>query len=83
MLHPELIASGMAWKVIQHFYFALTEECLTVEDLEFVLRYSSSAVRNLVCFAMQWAEKGGETFAFKNLNREMEREVLSRFGKAV
>jgi hypothetical protein len=83
MLHPELIASGMAWKTVQHVFFALTEECLTIEDLEYVLRYSTVTLKNLVSFASQWAEKGGESFAFKNLNREKEREILLRFSSSV
>lgn len=83
MLHPELIASGMAWKTIQHFYFALTEECLIVEDLEYILRYATVTLKNLTSFATAWTEKGGDAFAFKNLNREQEREILSHFAHAI
>ena len=83
VLHPELIASGMVWKTVQHIFFALTEECLAIEDLEFILRHSTVTLKNLISFANQWAEKGGESFAFKNLNRDQEREILNRFSLAI
>jgi hypothetical protein len=83
VLHPELIASGMAWKTLLHIYFYLKEEVRKFKDLEYSLKYATVTLKNLFSFDQEFAEKGAESFAFKNLTKTKEKDILMDFWKCI
>lgn len=82
-MHPELIASGMAWKTLFHIYFYLKEEVRKFKDLEFSLKYATVTLKNLFSFDQEFAEKGAESFAFKNLQKTKENDIMMEFSKCI
>ena len=53
MLHPEMIASGLAWKAILQIYFNLKEEKKKFRDLDYSIKSACITVKNLISFAKQ------------------------------
>lgn len=51
VLHPELIASGMAWKTLLYIYFYLKDEVKKFKDLEASLKSATISLKNLISFA--------------------------------
>mmetsp|Transcript_3245 Transcript_3245/g.2185 ORF Transcript_3245/g.2185 Transcript_3245/m.2185 type:complete len:136 (+) Transcript_3245:2867-3274(+) len=72
MLHPEVIASGLAWKAVMQIYFNLKEEKKKFRDLDYSIKSACITLKNLISFSKQVADRGAESFAFKNLTRETE-----------
>ena len=83
VLHPEMIASGMVWKAIQHLYFSLTQELKKYNDIPLILKYATFTLKNLVSFAAELSEKGVESFTFKNLTKETEKGIMYDFWQAI
>lgn len=83
VLHPELIASGMAWKALKYIYFSLKEETNQFQDLKASLREATVTLKNIISFAHQLANYGAESFAFKNLTKETEKEIMKNFWKCI
>mmetsp|Transcript_29965 Transcript_29965/g.29170 ORF Transcript_29965/g.29170 Transcript_29965/m.29170 type:complete len:110 (+) Transcript_29965:376-705(+) len=83
MLHPEMIASGLAWKAILQIYFNLKEEKKKFRDLDYSIKSACVTVKNLISFSKQVAERGTESFAFKNLTKETESEILKKFSEII
>lgn len=88
MLHPDLIASGLAWQGMQHVYFDLVvvddqiqERDKTLQEvIKSILVDSALMLKQLVSFAANFTESGGgETYKFKNLVREPESLILKNF----
>jgi hypothetical protein len=71
-LHPELIASGVSWKFLQHIFFNLKEEFKKYKDLQLSLNFATITLKNLISFAKKLSNQGAESFAFKNLTKERE-----------
>ncbi len=82
VLHPELIASGLAWKAIKHIYFGLTEEVRVFSELHTILKSATLTLKSLISFVDEIKLKGAESFAFRNLTKETEKDILLNFQDA-
>ena len=83
VLHPELISSGMAWKTLKYTYFHLKEETYQFVDLKHSLREAATTLKNLISFAHELENYGAESFVFKNLTKETEKEIMKNFSKCI
>ena len=51
VLHPELIASGLAWKAVLHIFFYLKDEVKKFKDLPASLKFATITLKNLISFS--------------------------------
>jgi len=83
VLHPEMIASGVVWKAVQHSFFMLKKEAVKYGDLNQILKSSTFTLQHIISFSNEISEKGAEMFTFKNLTKETEKDILQKFSQAV
>ena len=83
LLHPELIASGIVWKCIQYVFFYLKEDVKKYRDLDYSIKSATMSLKNLISFSNEVKVKGTEFFAFKNLTKETEKDIIIKFKDSI
>lgn len=73
----------MAWKTLLYIYFYLKEEVKKYKDLEVSLKTATITLKNLISFAYKLKEQGAESFAFKNLTKEKEKDIMKHFYECI
>lgn len=63
VLHPDLIASGLAWQALQHVFFDLVDDKKRGEMfLKEIVKESAQTLKQLASFAVKFKSQGSESF---------------------
>lgn len=93
VLHPDLIASGLAWQAFMHAYLHHMElkkndnypneyRSIDLSKSQILLDLAETLVM-LVSFAQQFFKQGPETFSLKALTRVKEKTILDNFKRCI